>query len=150
MDGGSETTSTHSKDGTNDDGVDNNGIYNGENDDDDGNFTYHSSAGPDEEDEDGDEVLDNGAAGTSLKLSTCGKDGQSFIGGQLADLPDWLHEIETNNTHNTSLLFAAPITQFFSVHCMQDYRQPHNMDSHFFCKRQAIPHGGCLTKTSAK
>jgi hypothetical protein len=45
MDGGLETTSTHSKDGANDDGVDNNGIYGGENDNDDGNFTYHSSDG---------------------------------------------------------------------------------------------------------
>jgi hypothetical protein len=41
-DGGSETNSTHSKDGANDDGVDNNGIYGNEYDDDDGNFGYHS------------------------------------------------------------------------------------------------------------
>jgi hypothetical protein len=111
MDGGWETASTHSKDGANDDGVDNNGIYNGENDDDDGNFTYHSSDWSDKDDEDGNEVLGNSTDGTLPTLSTCGKDIWSFIGGQLANLPDWLHKIETNNTYNASFLLAAPITQ---------------------------------------
>jgi hypothetical protein len=111
MDGGSETTSTHSKDGANDDSVVNNGIYSGENDNDDGDFTYHSSDGLDEDDENGNEVLGNGADGTSPTKSECGKDGQSLVGGQLDDLPDWLHEIETNNTFNASLLLAALITQ---------------------------------------
>ncbi len=49
MDGGLETTSTHSKDGTNDDRVVSNG-NSGENDDDDSNLTYHSSDGLDEDD----------------------------------------------------------------------------------------------------
>ncbi len=79
-DGGLETSSTHSKDSANDDRVDNNGIYGGENDDDDGDFTYHSSDRLDEDDENGDKVLGNGADGTSPTISTCGKDGQSFIG----------------------------------------------------------------------
>jgi hypothetical protein len=113
MDGELETTSTHSKDGANDDRVDNKGIYGGENDDDDGDFTYHSSDGSNEDDENGNEVLGNGTDGTSPTMSTCGKDGQSLIGGQLDNLPDWLHEIETNNTVNASLLLAAPITQVF-------------------------------------
>ncbi len=38
-----ETTSTHNEDGMSDDRMDNNRIYGGENDDDDGDFTYHSS-----------------------------------------------------------------------------------------------------------
>ncbi len=76
-----ETTCTHSKDGANDDRVDNNGIYGGKNDDDDSNFTFHSSDGLDEDDENGDEVLDDGADGTSPTMSTCGKYGQSFMGG---------------------------------------------------------------------
>ncbi len=98
-DGGLETTSTHSEDGTNDDRVDNNGIYSDRNDDDEGNFTYHSSSdGLDEDDEDGNEVLGNSIDGTSPTMSTCGKDNQSFIEGQLDNLPDWLHEIEINNT----------------------------------------------------
>jgi hypothetical protein len=113
MDGGSETTSTHGKDSANDDGVNNNGIYNGKNDDDNGNFTCHSSDGLDKDDEDGNEVLGEGVDGMSPTLSTCGKDGQSFIGGQLANLPDWLHEIETNNTYNALLFLAAPVTQVF-------------------------------------
>jgi hypothetical protein len=53
MDGGLETTSTHNKDGTNDDRMDNYGIYGSKNDDDDGNFTYHSSDRLDENDENG-------------------------------------------------------------------------------------------------
>jgi hypothetical protein len=52
MDGGLETASTHSEDGANDDGVDNNGIYSSKYDDDDGHFTYHSSDGLDVDDED--------------------------------------------------------------------------------------------------
>jgi hypothetical protein len=112
-DEGLETTSTHSKDGANDDRVDNNGIYSGKNDDDDdGDFTCHSSDGSDEDDENGNEVLGNGADCASPTMSTCGKDGQSFIGGQLDHLPDWLHEIETN-TYDASLLLSAPITQVF-------------------------------------
>ncbi len=113
MDGGSEITSTHSKGGANDDGVDNNGIHCGDNGDDDGDFTYHSSDRSDKDDEDGDEVLGEGADCTSPTISACGKDGQGFIRGQLDDLPDWLHEIETNNTYNASLLLATPIIQVF-------------------------------------
>jgi hypothetical protein len=113
-DGGSETTSTHSKDGANDNRVDNNGIYGGKNDDaDDGNFTYHSSDGLDKDDEEGNEVLGNGADGTLPTMSACDKDGQSFIKEQLDNLPDWLHEIEPNNTYDASLLLATPITQIF-------------------------------------
>ncbi len=72
-----------------------------------------ASDGADEDDEDGNKVLGDGADGTSPTMSTCGKDGQSLIGGQLDNLPDWLHEIETNNTYDASLLLAAPITQVF-------------------------------------
>ncbi len=103
MDGGSDTTSTHSKDGANDDGVDNSGIYSSESDDDDDNFTYHSPDGLDEDDEDGNEVLGNGADGTLPTMSACGKDGQDFDREQVDHLPDWLHEIETNNTCDASL-----------------------------------------------
>jgi hypothetical protein len=80
-DGGSETTSTHSKDSVNDDGVDKNSIYGGKNDENDGNFPYHLSDGPDEDDEDGNEVLGNDADGTSPTRSAHGKDGQGFIWG---------------------------------------------------------------------
>jgi hypothetical protein len=113
MDGGSETTPTHSKNGANDDRVDNNGIYSGKNDDDDGNFTYHSSDGSDEDDENDNEVLGNGADGTSPTMSTGGKDGQSLIGGQLGDLPDWLHEIEANKHTMHHFFLPPPSPSFF-------------------------------------
>jgi hypothetical protein len=142
MDEGLETTSTHSKDSANDDGVENNGIYGGKNDDGDGDFIYHSSDGLDKDDEDGNEVLGNSADGTSSTMSTCGKDGQSFIGGQLDNLPDWLHDIETNNTYDASLLLAAPIAQCFSVRHMQEYQQPHNMDSRFSAEDKQYHMGG--------
>jgi hypothetical protein len=60
---GHYNTSTHNKDGVNYERMDNNGIYGGENDDDEGDFTYHSSDGLDEDDENGNEVLGNGKDG---------------------------------------------------------------------------------------
>ncbi len=97
-DGGQETNSTHSKGGANNDRVDNNGIYENKYDDDDGSFSYQSSDGLDKDDENDDEVLGNGADGTSPTMSAFGKDGQDCNNGQVDDLPDWLHEIETNKT----------------------------------------------------
>ncbi len=123
-DGGSETTSTHSKDGANDDGVDNNGNYSSKSDDVEGNFTYHSSDRLDKDDEDGDEVLGNGADGTSPRMSAFGNDGQDFNSGQEEDLPDWLHEIETNNTYDASFLLAAPITQVFLCTACMNINNP--------------------------
>jgi hypothetical protein len=104
--------------------MDNNGIYGGKNDDDDGDFTYHSSDRLDKDDENGDAVLGVGADDTSPTMPTCGKDGQSFIGGHSDDLPDWLHEIEINNTFNASLLFAAPITQVFPCVACKNINNP--------------------------
>jgi hypothetical protein len=72
----------------------------------------------------GDEVLGNGADCTSPTMSTCGKDGQSFIGGQLANLSDWLHESKTNNTFYTLLLLAAPITQVFPCVACKNINNP--------------------------
>ncbi len=97
----------------NDDGVNNNGIYDSKDDDDDDNFTYHSSDGLDKDDKDGIEILGSSADDTSPKMSEFGKDGQDFNSGQVEDLPDWLHEIKTNNTYDASLLLTAPITQVF-------------------------------------
>jgi hypothetical protein len=144
-----ETTSTHSKDCAYDDGVDNNGIYNGKNDDDDGDFNYHSSDGLDKDDENGKEVLGDGTDGTSPTLSTCGKVGQIFIGGQLVNLPDWLHEIETNDTYDASLLLANPITQVFPCVACKNINNPTTWIP-IFLRKTAIPHGRCLTKTSTK
>jgi hypothetical protein len=149
MDGGSKTTSTHSKDGANDDGVDNNGIYGGKNDDDDDNFTYHSSDGLDEDDEDGNEVLGNGGEGTSPTMSSCGKDGQSFIRGQLDNLPDWLHEIETNNTYNASLYLATPITQVFPCVACKNINNPTTWIP-VFLQKTSNTTWEVLMKTSAK
>jgi hypothetical protein len=61
---------------------------------------------------------------TSPTMSTCGKDGQSFIVGHLDNLPDWLHEIETNNTFDASLLLAAPITQVFPCIACKNINSP--------------------------
>jgi hypothetical protein len=109
----------------NDDGVDNNGIYGSKNDDDDdGNFTNHSSDGSDKDYEDSNEVLGNGVDGTSPTMSTFGKDGQDFNSGQVEDLPDWLHEIETNNTYDASLLLANPITQVFPCIACKNINNP--------------------------
>jgi hypothetical protein len=78
----------------------------------------------DKDDEDGDEVLGNGADGTSPTMSAFGKDGKDCNSGQLNDLPDWLHEIETNKTYNASLLLAAPITQVFPCVTCKNINNP--------------------------
>jgi hypothetical protein len=148
MDGGLETTFTHSKDGANDDGVGNNGIYGGKNDDDDGNFTYHSSDRSDEDDQDGNEVLGKSADGMSPTMSACGKDGQSFIRGQLDDLPDWLHEIKTNNTCDASLLLAALITKVFPCVACKNIDNPTTWIPGFLWKTRT--HGRHLMKISVK
>jgi hypothetical protein len=140
---------THSKDGANDDRMDINGIYGGKNDDVDGNFTYHSSDRLDEDDENGNEVLGNGADGTSPTMSTCGKRWSEFHWGKVGSLPDWLHEFETNNTYDASLLLAAPSPRFFCAPHASILTTPQH-GFPFFCRRQAIPHGRCLMKTSAK
>jgi hypothetical protein len=140
---------TTKRKGVNDDRMDNGGIYCGKNDDDDGNFTYHSSDRLNEDDENGNEVLGNGADGTSPTMSTCGKDFQSFIGGHSDNLPDWLHEIETNNTSDAHFFLPPPSPRFFcALHARILITPQHRFL--FSCGRQAIPHGRCLTKISAK
>ncbi len=57
-------------------------------------------------------------------MSAFGKDGQDFNSGQVEDLPDWLHEIEKNNTYDTSLLLAAPITQVFPCVACKNINNP--------------------------
>jgi hypothetical protein len=42
----------------------------------------------------------------------------------LDDLPDWLHEIETNNTYDASLLLSAPITQVFPCVACKNINNP--------------------------
>jgi hypothetical protein len=121
----------------------NNGIYSGENDDNDGNFTYHSSEGLDEDDENGDEVLGNGIDGTSPTMSECDKDGQSLIGGQLDNLPDKRHEIETNNTFNASLLLVAPITQIFLCVACKNIDNPITWITNFSVEDKQY-HMGCV------
>jgi hypothetical protein len=48
----------------------------------------------------------------------------SFIGGHSDNLQDWLHEIETNNTFNASLLLASPITQVFLCIACKNINNP--------------------------
>jgi hypothetical protein len=59
--------------------------------------------------------MGNGADGTSPTVSAFGKDGHDFNSGQVEDLPNWLHKIETDNMYDASLIFATPITQDFRV-----------------------------------
>jgi hypothetical protein len=106
----------------------------------------------DEDDEDDDEVLGNGADGMSPTMSAFGKDGQDCNSGQVDDLPDWLHEIETNKTNNVSHLLPPPSPRFFlALHVITTRTTTTPQRGFpFFCRRQTIPHGRCLTKTSVK
>jgi hypothetical protein len=148
-DKGSETTSNHSNNDANDDRVDNNGIYGGKNDDDDSNFTYHSSDWLDEDDEDGDEVLGNGADGTSPTMSTCGKDGQSFIEDSWTTCLIGCMKLKQITHIMHHFFLPPPSPKFFRAsHARISTTPKHGFL--FFCEIQAIPHGRCLTKTSAK
>jgi hypothetical protein len=78
----------------------------------------------DKDDEDSDEVLGNGTDSTSPRMSAFGNDGQDFNSGQVEDLPDWLHEIETNNTYDASFLLATPIIQVFPCTACMNINNP--------------------------
>jgi hypothetical protein len=80
----------------------------------------------DKDDEDDNEVLGNGADGTSPTMSAFGKDDQDCNSGQVDDLPDWLHEIETNKAYNASHLLVAPITQVFPCVACNNHKNINN------------------------
>ncbi len=67
----------------------------------------------DEDDEDDNEVLGNGVDGMPPTMSAFGKDGQDCKSGQVDDLPDWLHKIETNKYTIHHIFFLPPSPRFF-------------------------------------
>ncbi len=90
------------------------GIYGGDYDnEDDGNLSYHSSDGSDEEDFDADLSLGDGADGTSPTASTNNTAKQSPRRRQMNDLPDWLQEMIEIQAYGISHLLSAPITKCF-------------------------------------
>jgi hypothetical protein len=107
------TASTHSQDNSDAEKLDNGGIYGREYDDTNEDFSYHSSDGLDKDDSGYDHSLGNGAEGTSPPATAYSNDGQFPLGGQVEDLPSWLHEMDTNQIYGASHLLAAPITQVF-------------------------------------
>jgi hypothetical protein len=99
--------------------MDNNNIYGRESDDTNEDLSYHSSDGLDKDDAGYDCSLGNGMEGMSPPATAYSKDGQFPLGGQFEDLHDWLHEMDTNQIYDASHLPAAPISQVFSVRCLQ-------------------------------
>jgi hypothetical protein len=93
--------------------AENHGIYRKEYDDDDEDFSYHSSDGLDKDDSVYDLSLGNGTEGTSPPATARNTDGQFPLGRQVEDFPDWLHKMNTNRVYNASHLLATPITQIF-------------------------------------
>ncbi len=90
------TASTHSQDDFNAEEMDNDNIYGREYDDTNEDFSYHSSDGSDEDDAGYDCSLGNGIEGMLPPATAYSKYGQFPLGGQVEDLPDWLHEMDTN------------------------------------------------------
>jgi hypothetical protein len=119
-------------------------------DDDDGNFTYHSSDGLDENDENGNEVLGYGTDGTSpkqcLHVTTMVRVSMGDIWTTCQNGCMKLKQI----THLMQNFFLPPPSpRFFHVsHARISTTQQYGFT--FYCGRQAIPHGRGLTKTSAK
>jgi hypothetical protein len=149
-DGGLETTSTHNEDGTkNDDRMDNNDFYSGENDNDGGNFTYHSSDMSDEDDENGDESWAMARMACHQQCLHVAKMvrvslGDSWMTCQIGCMK--LKQI-TYSMHHFFLLPPSP--RFFRASHARISTTPQN-GFPFFCGKQVIPHGRCLMKTSAK
>ena len=67
--------------------------------------------------------------GMSPPATAYSKDGQFPLGGQVEDLPDWLHEMDTNQIYDASHLLAAPITQVFPCVACNDYSNINNPTS---------------------
>jgi hypothetical protein len=124
-------------------------LSNNKYDDDDGNFTYQSSDGSDKDDEDGDEVLGNGVDGTSPTMSAFGKEVRIII------VDSWmicqigcmkLKQVKRTMHH---FFLPPPSSKFFCASHARTLTTPlHGFP--FFCGRQTIPHGRCLTKTSVR
>jgi hypothetical protein len=109
------TASTHSQDDSDSEEMDIDNIYGREYDNTNEDFSYHSSDGSDKDDAGYDRSLGNGMEGMSPPATAYSKDGQFPLGGQVEDLPDWLHEMDTNQImmHHTFLLPPSP--RFFRV-----------------------------------
>ncbi len=115
------TASTYSQDGSDAEEMDNNNIYGREYDGTNEDFSYHSSDGLDKDDAGYDHSLGNGMEGMSPPATAYSKDGQFPLGGQVEDLPDWLHEMDTDQIYDASHLLAAPITQVFPCVACNNY-----------------------------
>jgi hypothetical protein len=90
------------------------GIYGGDYDiDDKGNLIYRSSNGSDEDDSDVNLSLGEGVEGTSPPASARNTAGQSLLGRQNDDLPDWLQEMFDNQAYQLSHLISTPVTKCF-------------------------------------
>ena len=57
--------------------------------------------------------LGDGAEGTSPSASGCNIDEQSVLEKPNEDLPEWLHEMITNQVYDLSHLLSAPVTKCF-------------------------------------
>jgi hypothetical protein len=129
--------STHSQDNSGAEELDNNGIYGREYDKTNEDFSYHSSDGSDKDDAGYDCSLGNGTEGTSPPATKYSKDGQFPLGGQVEDLPSWLHEMDTNQSYDASHLLAAPITLvFLCITCNNhsNIKDPTSWIPIFLCK----------------
>ncbi len=123
------TASTHSQDNSDAEEMDNNNFYGREYDNTNEDFSYHSSDGSDKDDAGYDCSLGNGMEGMSPPATAYSRDGQFPLGGQVEDLPDWLHEMDTNQIYDASHLLAAPITQVFPCVACNDYSNINNPTS---------------------
>ena len=95
-------------------GVKTMGVYGGDYDIiDKGDLSYHPSNGSDKVDSVGDLSLGDGAKGTYPPANARNFAGQSLLGRQNDDLPDWLQEMIDNQAYRLSHLLSAPVAKCF-------------------------------------
>ena len=101
--------------------VENLGIYGGDSDiDDEGYLSCHSSDGLDKDDSVCDLSLGNGTEGTSPLANARKTTGQSLLGTQNDDLPDWFQEMFANQAYRIFSPAFCPCHQMLSMNCMQE------------------------------
>jgi hypothetical protein len=107
------TPPSHSNNGTKVNEIEDGRIYGKEYDNDDKDFSYHSSDGSAEEEAAVHRELGHGTVGTSPMATLGSKEGSTHNSGQMENTPNWLHEINNNQMFGKADLISVPINQFF-------------------------------------
>ncbi len=107
------TPPTHSNNDIDVNVIGNDGIYSKEYDNDDKDFSYHSSDGSANEEAVAQREFGHEAVGTLPMATSRSKEGATHNFVQMDGTPDWLHEISNNQMSGKADLISAFIIHFF-------------------------------------